>query len=243
MEAAFRLLIDEEEEETEGEASSSGEEEKVVKDLRPVHPSSSVDLGPSTLQSSHLTQMRQDFFIPDSQIIYTPGPQACAPFPPANCLAFFLAQICAGLRFPIPSFYQEVAQLFKVPLNQLVPNSFRIMASFYMVFHFNGHPVSAQIFSQCFCLLAASRGFFLMNPRPGVSFLPAPNAPKKWKSGFFFALSSWPWGFPNRWIEETPPPMSVGERDVSLTSFINVLNEKSYDCRALIDERLLGILA
>ncbi|KAL0319886.1 UNVERIFIED_CONTAM: hypothetical protein Sradi_5250100 [Sesamum radiatum] len=185
-------------------------------------------------------KVRQYFFIPDSQIIYTPGPQARAPFPPANCLAFFLAQIHACLWFSIPPFYQEVARLFKVPLNQLVPNSFRIMASFYMIFHFNGHPVSAQIFSQCFCLKTASREFFLLTPRLAVSFLPAPSAPKKWKSGIFFALSSWPWGFPDRWIEETSPPMSVGERDISLTSFINVLKEKPYDCRALIDERLLG---
>ncbi|KAL0462786.1 UNVERIFIED_CONTAM: hypothetical protein Slati_0166200 [Sesamum latifolium] len=34
--------------------------------------------------------------------------------------------------------------------------------------------------------------------------------------------------------------MSVGERDVSLTSFLNLLNKRPYDCRALIDERLLG---
>ncbi|KAL0287188.1 UNVERIFIED_CONTAM: hypothetical protein Sradi_7129500 [Sesamum radiatum] len=70
--------------------------------------------------------------------------------------------------------------------------------------------------------------------------MPAPCAPKKWKTGFFFALSPWPCGFPYRWIEGTPPPMSVGERDVSLTSFINILNEKPYDCQVLIDEGLLG---
>ncbi|KAL0303063.1 UNVERIFIED_CONTAM: hypothetical protein Sradi_6174400 [Sesamum radiatum] len=110
MVTAFRHLINEEEEETEGEASSPWEEEQVVRDLRPVHPSSSVDLGPSSLQSSHLTQMRQDFFIPDSQVIYILGPQARAPFPPPNCLAFFCAQFLAGLRFPIPPFYQEVAR-------------------------------------------------------------------------------------------------------------------------------------
>ncbi|KAL0447818.1 UNVERIFIED_CONTAM: hypothetical protein Slati_1909700 [Sesamum latifolium] len=184
--------------------------------------------------------MRREFFIPDSQVIYTPAPQSSAPSPQTNCLSFFLAQVRAGLRFFIPSFYQEVAQLFQVPLNQLVPNSFRIMASFYMIFLFNGHPVSAQIFSQYFCLKSASREFFLLTPRPGVSFLPAPSAPKKWKSGYFFILSPGSWGFPDRWIEETPPSLSVRERDVSLTSFINLLNERPYDGRAMIDERLLG---
>ncbi|KAL0405696.1 UNVERIFIED_CONTAM: hypothetical protein Slati_3883500 [Sesamum latifolium] len=62
MAAVFRRLIDEEEEEIKGEASSPGEEEKVVADLTPVHPSSSVDLGSSSLQTSHITQMRKEFF-------------------------------------------------------------------------------------------------------------------------------------------------------------------------------------
>ncbi|KAL0367754.1 UNVERIFIED_CONTAM: hypothetical protein Sradi_3665500 [Sesamum radiatum] len=240
MATAFSRLIDEEEEETEGEASSPGEEERVVRALTSVPSSSAVDLGPSFLQSAHIKQMRQDFFLPSSLVIYIPGPQARALFPPPNSLVFFRAQLLAGLRFTIPPFYQEVARLFRVPLNQLVPNSFRILASFYMIFCFNGQSVSAQIFSQCFCLKSASRGFFLLTSRPGVFFLPAPSAPKKWKNGFFFVLSSWPWGFPDQWIEETPPPLSVGERDASLTAFVNILNEHPYDCRALIDERLLG---
>ncbi|KAL0440506.1 UNVERIFIED_CONTAM: hypothetical protein Slati_2533600 [Sesamum latifolium] len=106
MAAAFRHLIDEEEEKegSEGEASSPGEGGKNATEIVSVHPPSSLDLGPSYLQTSHITQMREEFFIPDSQIIYTPGPQAHAPFPPANCLAFFLAQVRAGLRFPsLPS--------------------------------------------------------------------------------------------------------------------------------------------
>ncbi|KAL0409694.1 UNVERIFIED_CONTAM: hypothetical protein Sradi_1903800 [Sesamum radiatum] len=107
MAAAFRRLIDEEEEETEGEASSPGEEEKVVTNLPPVHPLSLVDLGPSSFQTSHIAQIREEFFIPDSQVIYTLGPQARAPFPSTNCLSFFLAQVHAGLRFPIPSFYKK----------------------------------------------------------------------------------------------------------------------------------------
>ncbi|KAL0455782.1 UNVERIFIED_CONTAM: hypothetical protein Slati_0917400 [Sesamum latifolium] len=232
--AIYHRLIDEEEEEIEWEASSPGEEEKITTGPTLIRHYSSAHLGPSSLQTSHITQMREEFFIPDAQVIYTPGPQASAPFPQVNCLSFFLAQVRAGLRFPIPSFYREVAQLFQVP------NSFRIMASFYMIFHFNGRPASAQIFSQCFCLKTVSRGFFLLTPRPGVSFLPAPNAPKKWKSGYFFALSSGPWDFSDRWIEETPSSLTVEERDVPLTSFINLLNERPYDCRAMIDERLLG---
>ncbi|KAL0345833.1 UNVERIFIED_CONTAM: hypothetical protein Sradi_4414600 [Sesamum radiatum] len=41
-------------------------------------------------------------------------------------------------------------------------------------------------------------------------------------------------------IEEPPPSVAVGERDASLSSFLELLNEIPYDCQALIDERLLG---
>ncbi|KAL0449100.1 UNVERIFIED_CONTAM: hypothetical protein Slati_1466400 [Sesamum latifolium] len=248
MAASFRRLIDEEEEvggdegetSSQGEASSPGEEGRVVTHLVAVCPSSLVDWGSSILKTTHITQMRREFFILSSQVIYYPSPDGRAPFSPANCLSFFIAQVRSGLRFPIPAFYREVAHLFQVPLNQLVPNSFRIMASFFMIFRFNEYPVSAQVFSQCFHLKQADPGFFLFTSRPGVSFLPAPNPPKNWKKGFFFVLSFWPWGFLDRWIEEPPPSRVVGERDTSLTSFINLLNERPYDSRAMIDERLLG---
>ncbi|KAL0411684.1 UNVERIFIED_CONTAM: hypothetical protein Slati_3758100 [Sesamum latifolium] len=77
-------------------------------------------------------------------------------------------------------------------------------------------------------------------PILGCLFFLLPIPLKNGKKEFFFVLSSWPWGFPNRWIEEPPSSVAVGERDISLTSFINLLNERPYDCRAMIDERLLG---
>ncbi|KAL0313124.1 UNVERIFIED_CONTAM: hypothetical protein Sradi_5711700 [Sesamum radiatum] len=81
---------------------------------------------------------------------------------------------------------------------------------------------------------------FPSDPSPRGVLSARSQCPQKWKNGFFFVLFSWPRGFPNQWIEETPPPLSVGERDASLTSFINILNEHSYDCQAQIDKRLLG---
>ncbi|KAL0402117.1 UNVERIFIED_CONTAM: hypothetical protein Slati_4241600 [Sesamum latifolium] len=54
MAAASRRLIDEEEEEeegSEGEASSPGEEGKNIIEIVSVHPPSSLDLGPSYLQT------------------------------------------------------------------------------------------------------------------------------------------------------------------------------------------------
>ncbi|KAL0420693.1 UNVERIFIED_CONTAM: hypothetical protein Slati_3092200 [Sesamum latifolium] len=103
MAATFCRLIDEEEEEVggnEGEASSPREGEE--NGHGPC--SCTMDWGSLTLMTSQITQMRRDFFIPSSQVIYTPGPEGRAPFPLANCLSFFITQVRAGLRFPIPFF-------------------------------------------------------------------------------------------------------------------------------------------
>ncbi|KAL0395468.1 UNVERIFIED_CONTAM: hypothetical protein Slati_4513000 [Sesamum latifolium] len=96
MQASFRRLIDEEEEETggnEGEASSPGEEGRVVMDLVAVPSSSMVEWGSSTLKSSTIIQLRREFFIPNSMIIYTLGPDGRVPSPLANCLSLFVAQL------------------------------------------------------------------------------------------------------------------------------------------------------
>ncbi|KAL0402287.1 UNVERIFIED_CONTAM: hypothetical protein Slati_4258600 [Sesamum latifolium] len=111
-------------------------------------------LGSSTLKSSHITQRR-----------------GSSPF-----------QILWS-KVPIPSFYRDVAHPFQVPLNLLVPKSFRIMTSFFMIFRFNEYPMYAQDFSQCFRLKRVDPGFFLFTPRRGVSFLLAPNLPKEFEEG------------------------------------------------------------
>ncbi|KAL0462879.1 UNVERIFIED_CONTAM: hypothetical protein Slati_0175500 [Sesamum latifolium] len=94
MAASFHRLINEKEEEVEGKegkTSSPGEEGRVVIDLVVVPSSSMVDWGSSTLKSSHITQLRREFSIPNSMVINTPGPDGHAPSPPANYLSFFVA--------------------------------------------------------------------------------------------------------------------------------------------------------
>ncbi|KAL0303222.1 UNVERIFIED_CONTAM: hypothetical protein Sradi_6190300 [Sesamum radiatum] len=114
MAVYFHRLIDEEEREVggiEGEASSLREEGRAITDLVVVHPSSMVEWRSLTLKLSHITQLRREFSIPNTMVIYAPRPDGRAPFPPANCLSFFVAQLWSGLRFPIPSFYCDVAHL------------------------------------------------------------------------------------------------------------------------------------
>ncbi|KAL0427990.1 UNVERIFIED_CONTAM: hypothetical protein Slati_2973800 [Sesamum latifolium] len=75
---AFRCLLDEEDEAGgDEEASSPGEEEKVVKEEVTEPPLSMVDWGPSNLKTSAIDQLRREFYIPNSMIIYTPGSSCC----------------------------------------------------------------------------------------------------------------------------------------------------------------------
>ncbi|KAL0455071.1 UNVERIFIED_CONTAM: hypothetical protein Slati_0846300 [Sesamum latifolium] len=107
--------------EDEGEGSSPGEEEREA-------PRSLVDWGSCNLRSSDVDWLILDFHIPSSFVFYTPVPTSRPLFSLANCLSFFIAQMRLGLRFPIPTFYFDIACFFQVPLNQLVPNSFRVLA-------------------------------------------------------------------------------------------------------------------
>ncbi|KAL0445710.1 UNVERIFIED_CONTAM: hypothetical protein Slati_1698900 [Sesamum latifolium] len=89
MAASFRRLIDEEKEEVggnEGEAFllEGGENGHGLGGCASIFYDG---LGSSTLKTSHITQMKREFFIPSSLVIYTPGPDSRAPFPrPTVCL-------------------------------------------------------------------------------------------------------------------------------------------------------------
>ncbi|KAL0459213.1 UNVERIFIED_CONTAM: hypothetical protein Slati_0548500 [Sesamum latifolium] len=71
----------------------SGEEGRVVTDLVAVPSSSMMDWGSSTLKASHITQLRREFSILNSMVVYAPGPDSRSTFPLANCLSFFVAQL------------------------------------------------------------------------------------------------------------------------------------------------------
>ncbi|KAL0427474.1 UNVERIFIED_CONTAM: hypothetical protein Slati_2922200 [Sesamum latifolium] len=144
----------------EGEGSSPGEEEKQIA------PRSLADWGSCNLWDLDVDRLVSDFHILPFAIC-TPLPSNRPPSPPDNYLSFFVAELRSGLRFPIPSFYSDVARLFQVPLNQLSPNSFRILAGFFMIFSFRCFGVTTEIFAQCFRLRKAEPRLFLFTPRPG----------------------------------------------------------------------------
>ncbi|KAL0462507.1 UNVERIFIED_CONTAM: hypothetical protein Slati_0138300 [Sesamum latifolium] len=171
--------------EPEGEGSSPGEEEEQRAPL-PL-----ADWGSCNLKDSDIDKLASEFHIPPPFAIYTPLPSTRPFSPPNNCLDFFWpVEVRSSISHS--TFYSDVARLFQVPLNQLSPNSFRILVGFFMIFHFRRFPVTADIFAQCFRLRMAEPGLFLFTSRAGVSFLPAPSAPKNWKRSFFFVWRASP---------------------------------------------------
>ncbi|KAL0387622.1 UNVERIFIED_CONTAM: hypothetical protein Sradi_2644000 [Sesamum radiatum] len=200
------------------------------------------DWVPCSLQCDEVNQLVEEFAILLDFTISFPAPDSHPGSPPTNNMSFFFSQLRAGLRFPLPSSYCEVSRLFRVPLNQLVPNSFRILSAFSMIFQFNGVIPTATIFSQCFQLKRIESGIFHFAPRRGVSFLPIPSPPKRWKGSFFFVFPPRPWTAPNRWIDDAPPalPFSLDDRSPNLCCLLKRLNESPYDCKLMTEDKLLS---
>ncbi|KAL0462272.1 UNVERIFIED_CONTAM: hypothetical protein Slati_0114800 [Sesamum latifolium] len=247
--AARRLLDESSEEEgnEQEENSSPGEtdpvsrEERVLFGNRGSRPVGSAWVA-CCLRQSDIYQLVEEFAIPPEFVVSVPPPDSHPSSPPPGYMSFFTSQLRAGLRFPIPSFFCEVSRELQVHLNQLVPNSIRIFVSFSVVLRYNNLIPTFGVFSQCFQLKQTEPGVFHFAPRRGVSFLPTPSPPKRWKGDFFFVLPPRPWNIPHRWIYESPPAMqvSLADRSFNLCDLLNILNERPYDCRELTKERLLS---
>ncbi|KAL0360885.1 UNVERIFIED_CONTAM: hypothetical protein Sradi_3773000 [Sesamum radiatum] len=121
-------------------------------------------------------------------------------------MSFFVSKLRARLRFPIPSFFRKVSRNLRVLLNQLVPNSIRLLVAFSLVLRYNNLIPTSELFCQCFQLKRTEPGVFHFVPRRGVSFLPTPSPPSTGKAiSFLFCLLS-PGIFPaSRFISLLPP--------------------------------------
>ncbi|KAL0433445.1 UNVERIFIED_CONTAM: hypothetical protein Slati_2678800 [Sesamum latifolium] len=195
-----------------------------------------------SLRQSDIYQLVEEFSIPPEFVVFLPPPNSHLNSPHPGYMSFFVSQLRVGLRFPIHSFFREVSRDLQVPLNQLVPNSIRLLAAFSIVLRYNNLIPTSGLFCQCFQLKRTEPGVFHFAPRRGVSFLPTPSPPKYWKGDFFFILPPLPWNIPHRWIYESPPSMqvSLADRSSNFCRLLDRLNEKPYDCKELVDERLLS---
>ncbi|KAL0458489.1 UNVERIFIED_CONTAM: hypothetical protein Slati_0476100 [Sesamum latifolium] len=224
--------------------ATSKREERVLPGTRGSQPSGSAWVA-CCLRQSDIYQLVEEFGIPQEFVVSVLPPDSHPSSRPPGYMSFFISHLRAGLRFPLPSFFCDVSREFQVPLNQLVTNSISILVAFSMIFQYNNLIPSFKVFSQCFQLKRIEPGVFHFAPWRGVSFLPTPSPPKRWKGDFFFVLPPRPWAVPQRWIYDSPPavPFSLANRSFNLCGLLDKLNEKPYDYKELTEERLLSHFA
>lgn len=70
------------------------------------------------------------YFIKDPYVLYKPGPNETVMTPPANCTAFYKANLELGLRFPLHPFIVQLSNAYDLAICNLYPNSWAVITSF-----------------------------------------------------------------------------------------------------------------
>lgn len=152
--------------------------------------------GPSRICQETLSNYHKEGLIPSTYRILLPAHSDRPNSPPPSCLTFWHAQFEAGLRLPIPKFLYQISNLYKVPLNQFVPNAIRMMISFYALIKGNGGKPTADLFFSQFSCKSSGPFFCVCSRVKGrCTFLGSvPNINKDWPNYYFFisSPSSWP---------------------------------------------------
>lgn len=115
--------------------------------------------GPSSLSAGALDNFRLRLGNTLGYSLEIPNGRERPLTPRENGRTFWLAQLKAGLRFPIPSFFAQLSRLYKIPLNQLTPTSIRKAVFFHMIFSLEGVEDTATFFYRSHEL--KHRGYYL----------------------------------------------------------------------------------
>ncbi|KAL0444926.1 UNVERIFIED_CONTAM: hypothetical protein Slati_2215300 [Sesamum latifolium] len=71
-----------------------------------------------SLRQSDIYQLVEEFAIPPEFVVSLPPPDSHPSSPLPGYMSFFVSQLRAGLRFPIPSFFREVSRDLKLKLTE-----------------------------------------------------------------------------------------------------------------------------
>ncbi|KAI3470755.1 hypothetical protein Pfo_027418 [Paulownia fortunei] len=125
----------------------------------------------TTLSEISLTNLRENAKIPEEFNVVLPGPRDRPRALPPNYVTFFVDQLEAGLRFPIPDLFFRISKSFSIPLMQLVPNSFRLMVGFWMVVSYFGYEPTHKLWRAFFHAKTTSPGLFYFTSQGAAKFL------------------------------------------------------------------------
>ncbi|GFP93654.1 hypothetical protein PHJA_001509800 [Phtheirospermum japonicum] len=201
----------------------------------------------SRISNSDVPSLRQKFFIPDEYIIIAPGPKDRIDKPPDRCLAFHVASLEAGLRFPLCRHVENILSGLNVCPGQLMPNSYRQILGFIILMrHFQVDP-SFVHFRNLISIVSASKtgenGFFYLTPKPNRKLLRnLPSSLGRWKNKFIYVKSpeNRPWRVPTRWINVTRSKSYVLESPLWGQDFIsNRLTVTFYESSMILKEDVL----
>ncbi|KAL3652430.1 hypothetical protein CASFOL_002111 [Castilleja foliolosa] len=202
----------------------------------------------SKISNSDVSLIRKKFFIPDEYQIIVPGPNDKIDEPPERCLAFHVASLEAGLRFPLSRHVEDIISGLNVCPAQLMPNSYRHILSFIILArHFEVDP-SFFNFRNLISIVSSSKtgeiGFFYLTPRPKRKLLHnLPSKLSRWKNKFIYVMSPGnnPWRVPNRWNNDTRyPRISVLKSPSWGHDFIsNQLTMTFYESSKILKEDVL----
>ncbi|KAL0385881.1 UNVERIFIED_CONTAM: hypothetical protein Sradi_2982400 [Sesamum radiatum] len=133
----------------------------------------------SCVREEDVNTLRSKFGILEDFVLQVPAPTDRPNSLLEGFLCLYVAQLEAGLRFPIPSHFAEISTLFWVPLNQFAPKAFRIVASFHiLVRNLRENPSAAQLHS-FFMLKKISPSLFYFTFDGDAHFLPSNTSVKE----------------------------------------------------------------
>ncbi|KAK6154359.1 hypothetical protein DH2020_008607 [Rehmannia glutinosa] len=191
----------------------------------------------STLSQESLNNLRINAGIPDSYELCLPGPTDVPYSPPSGFACFFVEQLEAGLRFPVPDLICRISRSYGIPLTQLVPNSIRLLISFSMILQHSQEVPTPQLWRTFYQAKTSSTpGFFYFTSRGLAKFIDGtPSSNKYWKKRFFYISSPEPWPFATRWIDDLPHQGRGVKPTPATLDLVRRLNSDPYHAQLLVE--------
>uniref|UniRef100_A0A2N9GNP9 Transposase (putative) gypsy type domain-containing protein n=1 Tax=Fagus sylvatica TaxID=28930 RepID=A0A2N9GNP9_FAGSY len=141
-----------------------------------------------------IDRIRHRYQIPDDVVLRIPDPdeKACCPKYKGD-VAFYKADLRAGLRFPIQPFVRELLDFLSLAPGQVNPNGWRTIISCMVMWRVNSNgeeDLTVDEFLFCYepVQIALSQGFWTFKNRDANSRVVQglPSSDRIWKDGYFF---------------------------------------------------------
>uniref|UniRef100_A0A2N9G3V7 Transposase (putative) gypsy type domain-containing protein n=1 Tax=Fagus sylvatica TaxID=28930 RepID=A0A2N9G3V7_FAGSY len=148
----------------------------------------------SKFRQDDVDRIRRRYQIPDDVVIRIPDPdeRACCPKYEGD-VAFYEADLRAGLRFPIQPFVRELLDFLSLAPGQVNPNGWRTIISCMVMWRVSSNgeeDLTVDEFLFCYepVQIALSRGFWTFKNRDVNSRVVQglPSSDRIWKDGYFF---------------------------------------------------------